>query len=324
MMASLAATATTAGQIMQGAMPRLAAGGAPAIFEVAAAGFGKVPVNPYTALMTAAALGTTYGAYKGYEWYQDRERAKENQAVAEREDLKQAYESSRSQQGQAWLQRHTYNLAAADTAVPGVYNPSTDKGKERVSGSSTSHCETTDPVEGWVDEGFTTEPTKVQILSTPIPESARPGIEGFDQAPSSINITLEGFEIYDGPQIQILTNAASSSEEFRGGAYGQLPCIPGWHRHHMPADSVNGIPSTYAGPAIQMEMQDHRLTSSFGNSSAAQEYRKEIDKLISQDKQREAMAKEIWDVKASSGSKYNKPMQDMLEYAKKIGYLDKK
>ncbi len=208
-MASLAATATAAGQIMQGAMPRLAAataGGAPAIFEVAAAGFGKVPLNPNTALMTAAALGTVYGVYKGFEWYQDRERAKESQAAAEREDLKQAYESSHFQQGQAWLQRHTYNLAAADTAIPGVYNPSTDKGKERVSGSSISHCETTDPVEGWVDQGFDTHQGEVNVLSTPMPEPARPDIEGFDPAPSSIGITLGGFDVYDGPQIQILTN----------------------------------------------------------------------------------------------------------------------
>ncbi|WP_010304011.1 hypothetical protein [Candidatus Odyssella thessalonicensis] len=138
MMASLAATATTAGQIMQGAMPRFAAataGGAPAMFELAAAGFGKVPLHPNTLMIGAAATALTYGAYKGYEWYQDCERAKESQTAAEHEDLKQAYESSRSQQGQAWLQRHTYTLAAADTAVAGVYNPSTDKGKEKLIGS---------------------------------------------------------------------------------------------------------------------------------------------------------------------------------------------
>ncbi|WP_010304100.1 polymorphic toxin type 17 domain-containing protein [Candidatus Odyssella thessalonicensis] len=218
MMASLAATATTAGHIMQGPMPRFAAataGGAPAMFELAAAGFGKVPLNPSTALRVAVALGLTYGAYKGYEWYQDREQARESQAAAEREDFKQAYESSRSQQGQAWLQRHTYNLAAADTAIPGVYNPSTDKGKERVSGSSTSHCETTDPVQGWVDAGFTTEPAKVQILSTPMPEPARPDIEGFDPASLGIDTTLPGFEIYDGPQIQILTRDQKHSIKSR-------------------------------------------------------------------------------------------------------------
>ncbi|WP_010304007.1 polymorphic toxin type 17 domain-containing protein [Candidatus Odyssella thessalonicensis] len=55
----------------------------------------------------------------------------------------------------------------------------------------------------------------MQILSTPIPEPARPGIEGFDQAPSSINITLEGFEIYDGPQIQILTRDQKHSIKSR-------------------------------------------------------------------------------------------------------------
>jgi hypothetical protein len=88
----------------------------------------------------------------------------------------------------------------------------------------------------------------------------------------------------------------------------------------MPADSTTSI-SRGNGPAIQMKVEDHKLTSSYGSSTKAKEYRAEIQKMIEEGKFRSTMAKEIFDVKKKTGSKYNKAMLEMLEYSKKSEIL---
>jgi hypothetical protein len=109
---------------------------------------------------------------------------------------------------------------------------------------------------------------------------------------------------------------------YSGGAYGKLDRKVGFERHHMPADSVNGLPRS-KGPSIQMEADDHALTSSYGNSRQAQEYRDKIQSLIESGNTRDAMAQEVKDVRNIAGSKYNKALQEMLDYAKKSNYLNK-
>jgi RHS repeat-associated protein len=111
------------------------------------------------------------------------------------------------------------------------------------------------------------------------------------------------------------------SKVFSGGAYGKLKSIAGWERHHMPADSVSPL-SRNRGPAIQMEQAEHALTSSYGNSAAAQVYRQEIGQLIKEGRWRDAMAQEIRDVRAVAGSKYNEAIQQMLDYGRSIGIID--
>jgi hypothetical protein len=110
-------------------------------------------------------------------------------------------------------------------------------------------------------------------------------------------------------------------KEFAGGAYGKLKSVAEWERHHMPADSISPL-SRARGPAIQMEQADHALTMSYGNSAAAQAYRQEIQQLIQQGRWREAMAREIRDVRRIAGSKYNQAVQEMLEYMRSTGLLD--
>ena len=148
-----------------------------------------------------------------------------------------------------------------------------------------------------------------QIHSTPVHDQARPSDRGFDT--------------YNGPDASVLTRG-SEIEFYQGGAYGKLPRKTGIERHHMPADSVNGIDSRYRGPSIQMEAADHRKTSSFGNSSAAQKYRSEVERLIVDGQMRKAMAKEVKDVKSNFGTKYNEAIQQMLDYSKSSGIVPKK
>jgi RHS repeat-associated protein len=108
---------------------------------------------------------------------------------------------------------------------------------------------------------------------------------------------------------------------YKGGAYGPLVGEAGIEVHHMPANSVSPI-SRYRGPAIQMEVLDHRATSSFGRGGAA--YRQNVGELIEEGSMRDAMAVEIQDIRSRFGTKYNSAIQQMLEYAKGAGYLNKK
>jgi RHS repeat-associated protein len=116
--------------------------------------------------------------------------------------------------------------------------------------------------------------------------------------------------------------APAPAPKTQGGAYGKLSTSPTTERHHMPANSVSPL-SRDRGPAIQMEKTDHQKTGSYGSSSVAAAYREESKALIDAGKMRDAMAKEILDVKNVTGSKYNEAIQQMLDYAKQIGILNK-
>jgi RHS repeat-associated protein len=129
---------------------------------------------------------------------------------------------------------------------------------------------------------------------------------------------------WKGAAVTAVTSRIPGSKalrSFAGGAYGKLKSIVGWERHHMPADSTSPL-SRARGPAIQMEQAEHALTSSYGNSAAAQGYRQEIGALIQQGRWRDAMAQEIRDVRRIAGSKYNQAVQQMLEYGRSIGVID--
>ena len=107
---------------------------------------------------------------------------------------------------------------------------------------------------------------------------------------------------------------------YKGGAYNQLPMIPGFERHHIPADSVTSIPRG-KGMSIQMELKDHRLTSSWGSSTKARQYREELKQQIDHGDIRGAVARDIRDVKDVTGRKYNSALREMLEYGKNEGII---
>ena len=117
-----------------------------------------------------------------------------------------------------------------------------------------------------------------------------------------------------------MANQVQEGIQYSGGAYGKLDRGATIERHHMPADSISQI-SRARGPAIHMDKADHARTSSYGNSAAAQAYRAELEALIEQGRFRDAMAREIMDVRSIAGAKYNQAMREMLDYAESAGYL---
>lgn len=118
---------------------------------------------------------------------------------------------------------------------------------------------------------------------------------------------------------------------YRGGPHSQtkLPVGDKLDSHHLPADAVSPIPRE-KGPAIKMDPADHKETSSNGSGLDAIEYRAEVKELLDAGRMRDAMAKEIKDVRRAADvvsgkpTKYNEAIQEMLEYSKKMEWLNKK
>jgi hypothetical protein len=115
----------------------------------------------------------------------------------------------------------------------------------------------------------------------------------------------------------------SGKGKYRGGAHSKTskPSGDGKDSHHMPAKHISPL-DPKDGPAIQMDPNDHEMTLSNGNKGArGARFRAQIEQLLNDKKWREAMAKEIRDVRRISRSvgdprKYNEAMGEMLEYFK--------
>lgn len=110
---------------------------------------------------------------------------------------------------------------------------------------------------------------------------------------------------------------------YRGGAHGKVskPANDVKDSHHMPADDISPL-SRDNGPAIQMDPLDHGKTQSNGQGgNAARRYRKMLEQLIKDGKWRNAMAKEIKDIRRLSRElgepkKYNEALSELLAYFK--------
>ena len=118
-----------------------------------------------------------------------------------------------------------------------------------------------------------------------------------------------------------------------GGAHRQTtkPIGDGKDSHHMPDRNADPNVHPNDGPAIKMDPKDHAKTSSNGrNGLEGKKYRAETAEMIKNGKARDAMAREIKDVRRSaqevSGdrTKYNINIQEMLDYAKNSGQLPPK
>jgi hypothetical protein len=126
----------------------------------------------------------------------------------------------------------------------------------------------------------------------------------------------------------IWSHNANICGPYRGGPHNQTtkPAGDGLESHHMPAVSVNGLP-TGRGPAIQMDPLDHAATSSNGKMVGSGAYRERIQQMLEQNNVRGAMATEIRDVRRAaqeiSGtmSQYNQAMMELLDYAYGSGFL---
>jgi len=114
---------------------------------------------------------------------------------------------------------------------------------------------------------------------------------------------------------------ADEKKEYSGGSYIDLKKAgygkPDYEVHHMPADSITELHS-YDGPAIAMDIEDHRKTASCGKSNEAKEYRKKQSDLIAQGKFMEAFEMDVADIREKFGDKYDKAIEEAREYAKTI------
>jgi hypothetical protein len=105
-----------------------------------------------------------------------------------------------------------------------------------------------------------------------------------------------------------------------GGTYGQVRAnTVGGQVHHMPADSVNGLP-TSKGPAIWMYTYDHKRTLSHDASGKpkAEAYRNLQKKLIESGQFRKAMQLDINNIRSIAPGIYDISIQQMLKKYNKV------
>ena len=106
---------------------------------------------------------------------------------------------------------------------------------------------------------------------------------------------------------------------YDGGSYGDLAKnrVEGTEKHHMPPASINGLERN-DGPAIRMDIADHRQTASHGTSNEAREYRAQQEQRIKEGNFEEAMKVDITDVKEKFGAKYDDAITQAKEYYARI------
>jgi hypothetical protein len=139
-------------------------------------------------------------------------------------------------------------------------------------------------------------------------------------AVGSGDVSTAGEELLLGtlPGSKLLKQADNAVDVFRGGRYADLATGQTIHRHHLPADKATSV-SRSNGPAIQMEIADHKATKSYGSK----QHVAHLKTMIDGGQMRKAMYLEIKDVRRIGGRKYNRALLEMLDYAKRSGMLSR-
>jgi len=151
------------------------------------------------------------------------------------------------------------------------------------------------------------------------------------------NLEVDAKHVYYVSGDGVLVHNAYESQgptggRYRGGSHADMSATErrgdGLDSHHMPDRYADPNTPCGDGPAIQMDPADHHATSSNGRHGlAAARFRAKTAELIAEGKYRDAMAREIWDVRRAalevSGdrTKYNEAIREMLEFARKSGQL---
>ncbi len=98
----------------------------------------------------------------------------------------------------------------------------------------------------------------------------------------------------------------------------------GGHVNHMPSSSGtikasgNRKPTYDEGPGIWMTVDDHKLCRSTGSSTEALTYHARQAKLIGEGKFLEAQQLDILDIQSKFGTKYDKSIEQMVKYTKRL------
>ncbi|MFN9371898.1 MAG: polymorphic toxin-type HINT domain-containing protein [Planctomycetaceae bacterium] len=151
------------------------------------------------------------------------------------------------------------------------------------------------------------------------------------------NLEVDAEHVYYVSVVGVLVHIAYDLEsqslgKYRGGAHSEMTSISkrgdGLDSHHMPDRYADPSTTSLDGPAIQMDPSDHHATSSNGrHGTAAARYRAKTAEMIANGRYRDAMAREIRDVRRAASvvsgdvTKYNQAIREMLEYARRSGQL---
>ncbi len=142
-----------------------------------------------------------------------------------------------------------------------------------------------------------------------------PGPKGGGEAPAGPPADIPG----EGPAVPGKSpprdGPLDATDKYRGGRHRSTkgPTKDGLESHHMPADSINGLPTSDEGPAIQMEPEDHARTASNGKMPGSDLHRARQQKLIKQGRFGEAIQMDIDDIRLKFGSKYDRAIKEMID-----------
>lgn len=126
-----------------------------------------------------------------------------------------------------------------------------------------------------------------------------------------------------GDQIDIskrITPEQAETDAPSGGSYKDVKKNADSEKkevNHMPPDSVTELRRD-DGPAIKMDIKDHRQTASCGSSKEAKEYREKQKELIDQGKFREAFQMDVDDIREKFGDKYDDAIAEASAYVDKL------
>lgn len=115
----------------------------------------------------------------------------------------------------------------------------------------------------------------------------------------------------------------SVSNERQGGSYRDVKITSDsskYEVHDIPSHASSGDKTRGRMPAIKMSIEDHKLTASYGPSNDARNYRIRETQLIQEGKMKEAIQMGIDDIHLKFGSKYDDAIEQMIEYARTMGW----
>ncbi|WP_394614549.1 LamG-like jellyroll fold domain-containing protein [Lentzea sp. JNUCC 0626] len=125
------------------------------------------------------------------------------------------------------------------------------------------------------------------------------------------NLTVDGIHTYYAGfgETPALVHNCPSGEN--GGWYGKLmPAGAGMEVNHIPAKAISPF-SKYSGPAIRMEVADHRQLYSTGSYLESQAWRMWQKEKIDAGDLHGAMMMDIQDIRSRFGSKYDVAIAEM-------------
>lgn len=137
------------------------------------------------------------------------------------------------------------------------------------------------------------------------------------------NIADSNNDIGTVNKINELDKEVTLANDFAGGSYKDLPSREGCEKHHMPADSISPL-NRGDGPSIQMEIDDHRQTHTYGGSRESIEARQAQKQLVDDGKFQEAFDMDVADIRSKFNGKYDGAIagaQNSLDTLKSKGLI---